>query len=1026
MRRHLRKHGVAYLFAIAAVAAAVLLRLHLARWFSTDAPLLISVGAVLAAAWFGGFAPGIVTTLLTAGSLVVLALVPHAVLLGAADNSTRVTLFIAVGLTVSVISETARRYRRRLEAAQNRMQRQLRRRKEYEEKIDRLNKQLRLVTDCAPVLLAYWDTNLRYKFVNKRYAARFGLQPRDLIGRPISELLGPEAYALVEPYVQKVMRGERVECELELPYRELGWRWMRAACEPEIDATGRTVGCLAAITDITSHKEAEADLRASQERLALTQQAIGIGTFEWDLRTDKVEWSATLEALYGYPAGGFGRTLQAWKARIHPDDCAHMHATVERARREIVDLREEFRIVRVDENVRWVAALAKVFADGEGRPARMVGVNLDITEHKRADEVLRERERMLAQSQQMAHVGGWELDLNDMPMPTQNMLRWTDETYRIFGFAPGSIDVTPELFMSRVHPDDRGKIVDAVAQALREKAPYELEHRIIRPDGAERIIHEWVTIQLAPEGRVLRLLGTAQDITEQRRMEEQVRASERQFRLLADAMPQIAWVTDAFGRVIYVNQRWCDYTGLAPEQSQSDSHLASIVHPDDIAPMMEAWSRCLATGADYEQQLRFKRAADGAYRWFLSRGVAVRDEQGRVARWFGTATDIEDQKRAEEALRESDRRKDEFLATLAHELRNPLAPIQHGLQVMRMPNANLGMREQARLMMERQTAQMVRLIDDLLDVSRISRNTLELRKEWVDLGAIVQTAVETSRPLVEAAGHTLTVELPSERILLNADVTRLAQVFANLLNNAVKYTCFGGRITITAEQRADEVSVAVKDNGIGIARDKLDAIFDMFVQLDRSLEAARGGLGIGLTLTKRLVEMHGGRIEARSDGPGTGSEFVVHLPTVLLPVDTVPCPALDVDICADAPSLSILVVDDNQDSADSLAALLRLMGHRARTARDGVEAIEVAESFRPDVVLLDIGMPRMNGYETARHLRGRPWGKELLLVALTGWGQESDKRRARDAGFDHHVTKPIDPTLLTRLLAERARVPAGA
>jgi CheY-like chemotaxis protein len=310
---------------------------------------------------------------------------------------------------------------------------------------------------------------------------------------------------------------------------------------------------------------------------------------------------------------------------------------------------------------------------------------------------------------------------------------------------------------------------------------------------------------------------------------------------------------------------------------------------------------------------------------------------------------------------------------------------------------------------------MVRLIDDLLDVSRISRNKLDIRKQRVELASVVESAVESSRPLIQQCGHELTIRLPPEPVALDADPVRLAQVFLNLLNNAAKYTKPGGHIWLTADREGSDALVSVRDNGIGIPGDMLPRIFDMFTQVDRSLEQSQGGLGIGLTLVRRLVDLHDGTIEARSGGPDQGSEFVVRLPLIPPPLE--PSPASDGPRAAALSGSRILVVDDNKDSADSLGMLLRLKANEIRTAYDGIEAVKVVETFRPQLVLLDIGLPKLNGYEVARHIRQQSWGRDVILVALTGWGQDEDRRRSQEAGFDFHIVKPVELSALEKLLA---------
>lgn len=370
------------------------------------------------------------------------------------------------------------------------------------------------------------------------------------------------------------------------------------------------------------------------------------------------------------------------------------------------------------------------------------------------------------------------------------------------------------------------------------------------------------------------------------------------------------------------------------------------------------------------------------------------------------------------SLRDGDRHKDEFLATLAHELRNPLAPIRNGLQVLRLAMHDPAAVEQALTMMERQLGQMIRLIDDLLDLNRISRGKIELKQERIDLAEVVNRAVETSRPLIDSRNHTLTVEPPEGATFVRGDAARLAQVFANLLNNAAKYTEPGGQIRFAVRRRDGEVEASIRDDGVGISREMLPHVFDLFAQADGSLQRSQGGLGIGLTLVKKLVELHGGEVEARSEGLGRGTEIVVRLPRVQGTSVSNVIDAQQPGVAAPHSQLRILVADDNRDSADTLAMMLQIIGNDVRTGHDGAEAIETAETFRPDVVLLDLGMPNVNGFDACRAIRSRPWARRAVIIAMTGWGQEEDRRKTRDAGFDHHLVKPVDPAGLMKLLAE--------
>ena len=429
-----------------------------------------------------------------------------------------------------------------------------------------------------------------------------------------------------------------------------------------------------------------------------------------------------------------------------------------------------------------------------------------------------------------------------------------------------------------------------------------------------------------------------------------------------------------------------------------------------------------------ERQEHERRLAEERQRWEMERLRAEAEREKRNAEVLAQkneelARTVAERERAEAALREADRRKDEFLAMLAHELRNPLAPVLNALHIMRLRGVPGPALEQARATAERQVRTMARLIDDLLDVSRITRGKIELRKEPVELAAAVARAAESSRPFVEERRHRLEVVVPEEPVWLEADPTRLEQVLTNLLNNAAKYTEPGGLIRLAARAEGDEVVLSVQDTGIGIPPESLETIFDLFMQVDRSpASATQWGLGIGLALVRSLVRMHGGRVYARSEGPGRGSEFVVRLPRLGRP-PTGPLAAPPAAAVNGGRSLRVLVVDDNKDAASSLALLLQIKGHQVALAHDGPAALDAARDQRPEVVILDIALPGMDGYEVARRLRDEEGTRQALLVAMTGYGQEDDHRRSRQAGFNHHLVKPVDFAELQKLFAEVA-VPA--
>jgi signal transduction histidine kinase/CheY-like chemotaxis protein len=438
----------------------------------------------------------------------------------------------------------------------------------------------------------------------------------------------------------------------------------------------------------------------------------------------------------------------------------------------------------------------------------------------------------------------------------------------------------------------------------------------------------------------------------------------------------------------------------------------------DIPPAELPMQYAIANRTAVRNEIEIVRA-DGSVVYVQNDVEPLYDTKGRIHGCVSVCVDLTERKLAEIALREADRRKDEFLATLSHELRNPLAPLRTAIELMRIARDDRSLVEKARATMERQLLHLVRITDDLLDVSRITQNKVEFRRERIDVRAVLHSAIEATRPMIDGQAHALALDLPDTPLWADADFTRLAQAFANLLNNAAKYTERGGQITVSATADRSLATITVADTGVGIPPDMLPRIFDMFTQLQAYRDRTLGGLGIGLTLAKRLVELHGGTIEALSEGPGRGSRFIVRVP-LLQSEDAEPSSSVRAESLAGG-GCRVLIAEDNADTAEMMQMMLRLKGHDVRVAADGSEAVAIAKSFDPHIAFLDIGMPRMDGYEAARLIRELP-GRRVTLVALTGWGQDDDKRRSRDAGFDHHLTKPPEPDLLERLIAECADI----
>jgi PAS domain S-box-containing protein len=506
-----------------------------------------------------------------------------------------------------------------------------------------------------------------------------------------------------------------------------------------------------------------------------------------------------------------------------------------------------------------------------------------------------------------------------------------------------------------------------------------------------------------------------------------------QFETLFSEAPLGVYLVDADFRIREVNPVARPVFGLVPGGvvgRDFDEIIHMMWRKEYADEIVRIYRHTLATGEPHvtleHGEFRIDRGRTEYYEWRLNRITLPDGRYGLVCYFRDISAQVLARKQIEEsreALKEADRRKDEFLAMLAHELRNPLAPMRNGLELMKLAAGDPETIAQARVIMQRQVEQMVRLVDDLLDVSRISRGAILLRRERVQIAAIVRSAIETSRPMIEVSEHKLLLDVPAEPIFVDADETRLAQVFTNLLNNAAKYTPPGGRIRVTVDRRGDAAMVSVADNGRGIPAHSLTKVFDMFTQVDRSFDKWQPGLGVGLSIAKRLVEMHGGSIEARSGGRGTGSEFIVRVPVLLSLVSG--AVAAGADERSDAGlGRRVLIADDNEDAALSTAIMLKLMGCETQTAHNGRQALEVAAAFRPEVVLLDIGMPGLDGYETCRRLRKHGWGQAMIVVAVTGWGQDVDRQTSEDAGFDLHLVKPADPAALRAVLG-RTRVAAA-
>jgi len=607
-----------------------------------------------------------------------------------------------------------------------------------------------------------------------------------------------------------------------------------------------------------------------------------------------------------------------------------------------------------------------------------------------------------------AEIGTWFWDVE------RNAFTADRNLTTLYGLDERALDGTPDLHYRHVHPEDLYAVKKSERDALSSGVFASTEFRVQLADGTEKWMARRGKVQLDDTGKAIFMSGLLIDITAQKEAEKALRKSERLYRAIGESINYGVWVCDREGRNVYASDSFLKLVGYTQEQC-SNLGWAAALHPDDAHQTIEAWNEVVRTGAVWYREHRI-RGRNGIYHAVLAQGVPIRGEDGEISGWAGINLDISRLKSTEEALRLADRRKDEFLATLAHELRNPLAPVRHAVKVLESKSIKADQDQWARDVISRQVRRMALLLDDLLDVSRITQGRLDLKFETVTLNSIVDAAVETARPLIETKQHRLTIELPDQALMLTVDPLRLSQALSNLLTNSAKYMDEGGQIILRVSLSSEELVLSVKDTGIGVEPEALAGLFEMFSQVNSAIARSEGGLGIGLSLVKGLISLHGGTIDARSSGAGQGSEFTIHLPrTVVAPIPAKteePPPAQP----NTASGRSVLLADDNRDAADSLAMLLEMNGHRVTVGYNGEQALRLARQSVPSVMILDIGMPDITGYEVARRVRDEPWGANVYLIAVTGWGQTEDKARATAAGFDHHLTKPVDPDEVENIL----------
>ena len=913
-----------WLLAIAASCGAMWLRMALSPYLGSSLPFVSAFPAVLIAAWYGGFWPGMLATAIC----VVWSLVqPLTASLGPQPSmGLRVALLVPSGILICLLAEQLHRKRR--EAT---------RRLRDMERLAKPSQRLQAALELAAISAFDVDRDLRYVWAQK---PPVGLREADMLGRTAEEIYEPAVAAALTAARRRILEsGSAFRTELQVT-RAAVIEWVDWIGGPLRDPHGSIVGVTNLAIGITDRKNSELALRRSGDSRRLL--------------VDLQDATTGLTSVADIKSIIVGRVGQHFRA----NRCTFADIAVADA---VVDVTCD----HTDDAASVVGRHPLASFDSTVMQQLCAGTTLAIT------DLVRHGPRGSA----VEPVAGeaWMAPGH-----------WAEEAGALL-----CIPITRE-----------GTLVAALS--LRRNLPHEWTMDEIRL--AEQVTQRsWSVIETA---RAQEALRESREVLVLAMRGGRMGAWSREFDT------DRAWWSRELEEIFGIEND--GFTGTRQD-------FLDLLHPEDRAKVKQALQDALMQHRDYVVEYRFRHSS-GEWRWMEGRGRALYKSDGSPSIAYGLGIDITERKNSEDERRRLNaelanalRRKDEFLATLAHELRNPLAPIVTALEVLRIKVPDDPQMRWSRDVIERQVRHMTRLVDDLLDVARLSTGKAQLRMERIELTSVVHHAVESVKTVIDVAGHALSLALPEQPVVLEADPTRLSQILANLLSNAAKYTPPEGHICLAARQDGNKAVITVSDDGIGLSETDLERIFSMFAQVTPAIDRSQGGLGIGLALSRGLVELHGGTIIATSAGLHKGSTFTVMLPCAMASNVLQP-PPTPADTTQDSALHRILVVDDNLDAAQSLAMLLQMDGHETAVAHDGQRALEVAQSFSPQVILLDIGLPLMNGYEVAKQLREQPWGRAIKLIAVTGWGQDQDRQQALAAGFDHHLTKPLDPARLSSLL----------
>jgi PAS domain S-box-containing protein len=821
--------------------------------------------------------------------------------------------------------------------------------------------------------------------------------------------------------------------------------------------------------DITEQRRTEFALRQSYERFELAAAAVNCLIYDWDIQNDTLERTQGLTELLGYTLAETEPTSKWWRSRIYPGDLQKAHDDFTASLAKGNRFCTQYRIRHKDGHYIWVEDRGLAVRDENDRLVRVVGVTADISDRKQVEANLRESEERIRLATAAAELGMWFWNLNT------NTLVWTPKCKQLFGL-PANTEMSYELFLNCLHPDDRDRIHEAVTSTLEGKIDCDIEYRTIWPDGSVHWIAAKGRCLYDAMGKPVRMMGTTQDITQRKHTDEALRQSEERYRTLAEAIPEMVWTTNARGLADYVNQRWIDYTGLSLEETLGYG-WQKVLHPEDLKVIIQRWQQSVQAGTLFECEQRFKRASDDTYRWHLARAYPLRDNQGHIVKWFGTCTDIHDQKqieaqRAQLLEREkaaraeaeaANRIKDQFLAILSHELRSPLNPILGWTKLLKSRKLDPAATGRALDTIERNAKLQIQLIDDLLDVSRILRGKLSLNNAAVDLTSVIDAALET----VRLAAQTKKIQLeyipssgesgrgrewenfspsphppiPPSSYIVWGDFNRLQQIVSNLLSNAVKFTPDGGKVEVRLSKRLGTgkefsqspitnpqspipyAQITVTDTGLGIAPEFLPYVFEYFRQADSSTTRKFGGLGLGLAIVHHLVELHGGIVTADSPGEGQGATFTVKLPLMKKIEGEGETGREGKDTPSSLAGLRILIVDDDTDTRDFLCYLLKEYGATVTVAASAGAALAVLAQSQHDLLISDVGMPEIDGYGLIHQIRAMSpeRGGNIPAIALTAYAGNSDRSRVLAAGFQIHIAKPLDADQLLMAIADLSR-----